>query len=362
MFSSTRISAPPSDQTRFTFICHNMCIVKPNLTTRSQTEALSCVDEAQFSKEDSVLSSPCGNKRSPTAVDAEEGHGSTNYEALCSKSAPPPVISHLSMVSREQLKEASDAAEALRRQLVRGSNVLIVQGGTDAKRFIYKRLSELGVNLTIMDGPDSPWQSMASNEILDGFIEVDFSDHDTLYARAMDAITNSKLGTKFDACCTYFEDAVCLTARIATALGLQVNPVEACENARNKRRTREVMAAAGLPSPRFHRIDNVRDVPAACAAVGFPAILKPVFGAASIGVIRVDNEVEAVTRYNSLLRELDPKIDTIWTQGTEVQLEEFYDGDEFDIDLLLSGREAVYAKVSDNCECACVCERFLSLA
>ncbi len=322
---------------------------------RSQTEALPVVDDGQSTDDESIKASSFRANFLPPGVDFGPPEGVHNYGSLKSESILSPVFSQLSMIRPEKLQEASDAAQALRRKLVRGSNVLIVQGGYIGKRFIYERLKELGVNVTIMDGPESAWRAMVDEGIIDDFIELDFSDHDTLFVRAMDAIADAMQGTKFDACCTYFEDAVCLTARIAAALGLSVNSIEACEKARNKRRTREVMASAGLPVPRFHRIMSAKDIPDACAVVGFPAIIKPVFGAASIGVTRVENEMEAVTKYNELLPELDGEKDTIWTQGTEVVMEEFYDGDEFDIDILLSNREVVYAKVSDNCESICVC-------
>lgn len=329
-----------------------MCVVKPHVSTRSPAEALAVVDEAQYSQQDPVLSLSCPSTHSPASTEYSVGPKLHDNESSYSKPTVSRIISNLPLASRASLKHASEAADVLRRKLVRGSKVLIIQGGYSGKRFIYERLKELEVHVTIMDGPDTPWRSMVEEGILDGFIELDFSDdHDTLFRRAMTAIENSKQSTNFDACCTYFEDAVCLSAKIATALGLGINSIEACENARNKRRTREVMAAAGLPAPRFHRIIDIKDVPVACATVGFPAILKPVFGAASIGVTRVDNEIEAVTGYNRLLLELDPQKDTIWTQGNEAVLEEFYDGDEFDIDLLLSGSEVVYAKVSDNCKC-----------
>lgn len=60
---------------------------------------------------------------------------------------------------------------------------------------------------------------------------------------------------------------------------------------------------------------------------------------------------EAIDLYKKLLPSLDGGIDQIWCQGTECIVEEFYDGDEFDIDLLLSSGKAVYAKVSDNWAC-----------
>ncbi|KAA8494970.1 Carnosine synthase 1 [Porphyridium purpureum] len=260
-----------------------------------------------------------------------------------------PMFQNLPALKPDKLKVASDEAQALRRKLLRGANVLIIQGGYSGKRFVYERLKELGVHVTIMDGPDSIWRGAAEEGLLEGFAELDFTDHATVFERAMDVIFGME--QKFDAVTTYFEDAVALAARLASALGLEANSVLACDQARNKRVTRQVMAACGLPVPKFKSIFTKDDIDAAADYVGFPAILKPVFGAASMGVNKVADTEMVHVAYDKIFKTLDVSADTIWAQGTEMVLEEYYDGDEFDIDILLFEGECVYAKVSDNWAC-----------
>jgi len=230
-----------------------------------------------------------------------------------------------------------------------GASVLIVQGGYSGKRFIYEKLKELGVLVTIMDGPDSIWRAAVDEGLIEGFVELDFTENSTVFERAMDAVL--AMESKFDAVTTYFEDAVALAARIATALGLENNPVLACDQARNKRITRQVMRECGLPVPKFYQVLSESDLEPACEHVQFPAILKPVFGAASMGVNKVYSKEETVAAYKKIFATLNVEDDAIWAQGTEMVLEEFYDGDEFDIDMLLFEGEVVYAKVSDNWAC-----------
>lgn len=76
------------------------------------------------------------------------------------------------------------------------------------------------------------------------------------------------------------------------------------DNARDKHKTREVLEAAGLPSPRHHLIRSAADLDAAAQHVGFPAVIKPVSGAASIGVVRVDNVEQLRTSYASVVKEM----------------------------------------------------------
>lgn len=323
---------------------------------RSQVEAIPDVNDGSEHDDDSHAGSlNPGSLRAnffPPGIDFGEIDEETSVKYGSFREQSPffsPVFSSLPQVEPAKLRTASDATQAMRRKLMRGSNVLIIQAGYIGKRFIYERLKELGVNVTVMDGPDTVWRTEAEKGTIAEFIPLDFTENETVFARAMDAIEED--ANKFDAVTSYFEDAIPLVARIATALGLEGNPVSACEIARNKRKSREVMAEHNLPVPKFRSVFKLEEVAPACEYVGFPAILKPVFGAASLGVVRVNSTEEALQAFNEVSDSLKVEDDTIWAQGKELVLEEYYDGEEFDIDILLSEGKSVYAKVSDNWEC-----------
>lgn len=63
------------------------------------------------------------------------------------------------------------------------------------------------------------------------------------------------------------------------------------------------MESSGLPTPLNYLIKSEEQLAAAAAHVGFPAVIKPISGAASIGVIRV-NDVEQLktsfARYDTM--------------------------------------------------------------
>ena len=61
--------------------------------------------------------------------------------------------------------------------------------------------------------------------------------------------------------------------------------------------TRQIMESAGLPTPKHYKITSPDEVAKAGAHVGFPAVIKPISGAASIGVIRVNNEADLEAAY-----------------------------------------------------------------
>lgn len=287
---------------------------------------------------------------SPRSSSPTELKTKNNEEArIC---GPIPFkIAKLSSEQRSLLEKASLKSQAIRRQLAKGSHVLIVQGGYVSKRFIYERIKELGCTITLIDRPLSPLSDLVADGVVDHFVEVDFSSNERIFERTMAALADDLGGTYFDAVTTYFERAVPLAARIAEALGVAVNSITACNNARNKHRTREVMAAAGLETPKYYRITDTAQVERACEHVSLPAVMKPAYGANSFGVTRVTSFEEAYETYTTLVEAMVSSGNDIYNQGSEVLLEELYEGDEFDVDVLLCKGEVVYAKVLDNWSC-----------
>src|SRR6267154_4309453 len=83
------------------------------------------------------------------------------------------------------------------------------------------------------------------------------------------------------------DDTAVVAAAIAGELGLVGNDVAAARAARDKHEQRTLLAAAGVPVPRFTR-HGVDDDPRRLAGggVSYPCVLKPLRLAASRGVIR----------------------------------------------------------------------------
>lgn len=142
-----------------------------------------------------------------------------------------------------------------------------------------------------------------------------------------------KEGLAPDGVCTFNEMSVPIAARLAEALSLPGNPVAAVDAARDKHATRasassvlcrhntffhffiifynrltgvapSVMADAGLPTPLNALIEKEGDLDAAAAKVGFPAVIKPIAGAGSMGVVRVDTMEELRKLYAKVVRDM----------------------------------------------------------
>lgn len=155
-----------------------------------------------------------------------------------------------------------------------------------------------------------------------------------------------------------------IASRLAEALGLPGHPVSAVDAARDKFETRQIMERAGLPTPGNFLIEDKSQLAEAAKKVGFPAVIKPIGGAGSMGVVRVDNEEELVTCYDKVLADMSRAVVTFGALvyapedgntgestkrfDAKMMMEAYLDGPEVDVDIVLSEGKAVYAEVTDN--------------
>jgi len=217
----------------------------------------------------------------------------------------------------------------------------------------------------VIDGPESWSQTMEAEGIIEKFIGVDFSDADTVFQQCLTAIKKAQASFgELDGICTFCEMAVPLATRLAEKLGLPGNTPAAVDAARDKYATRTKLQEAGLPNPKNYLISEPQHVKEAATHVGFPAVIKPIYGAASIGVVRVDNLEQLEKTYIRVQEEMAGAkiVDGALVQGdnpnqggkaggwiqTTLMLEEYLDGPEVDVDLIFSEGEAVYGCLTDN--------------
>jgi len=118
-------------------------------------------------------------------------------------------------------------------------------------------------------------------------------------------------------------------------LQLQHNPLPSVRLARRKDLARARLARAGVPVPRFWKIDLTQPLDSQIADVAFPCVVKPVALSASRGVIRVENRGQlekAIARIVAMLADVpEPE------ERLTLLIEEFIPGAEVAVEGLLSG-------------------------
>lgn len=210
-----------------------------------------------------------------------------------------------------QLRAFNDAAEALGIELV----------------FATDRCHKL----------DDPWQDRA--------IPVRFHDVDA----SVDAVVARVRQHPVDGVLAVGDRPVVLAARAASALGLPWHSVAGATATTDKRRSRAILAAAGLPSPRFTILDSrsaMTDSGSATRDQRFPCVLKPLGLSGSRGVIRANNAREfdeALHRIAALLAR--PQVRASRTGvDDEILVEDYIDGREYALEgVLTDGALRVFA-------------------
>ena len=228
-----------------------------------------------------------------------------------------------------------------------GATVVVVGTGYASKRRLYERLHALGARVVIVDEPGRWSQALVDDGIADRWLPAPVTGDPTTDADAvLEALTVA--GVRPDGVLTFWEDLAPVAARVARALGLPGNPVEAVDAARSKLRTRELSARLGLPTPRAVRVRSLDELYAAAADLGFPAVVKPEFGAAQMGCVRVDDFATLPSIYRLVRGASTADTDGIFRTGNDLLLEEYLDGVEFDVDLVMEDGECVFSSASQN--------------
>lgn len=307
-----------------------------------------------------MLASP-GNLPRPLSTDERE--------AIIRSILPTVTFQMMSKIPRSLLVTANSDGQRLRRKMACGATIVFVSAGLPGKRFTFERAAALGLKVVIIDHPDSWSRSLVDEGLVAKFMGVDMSQgSDAVFEHALALVQElgkDGLTGPADGIATFVELSVPLVSRLAERLGLPGHTPEAVDSARNKHATRAKMKAAGLPTPRNCLIKAPSELDEAGKQVGFPAVLKPSSGAASLGVKKVESASQMRDSYFEIINELktlivssgalvkgDPNgqigVDASKVIDLSVLMEQYLDGCEVDVDVVMSGGEHKYAAVADN--------------
>eukprot|EP00121_Abeoforma_whisleri_P016741 Awhi_evm1s15349 len=210
-----------------------------------------------------------------------------------------------------------------------------------------------GVKLFIVFGNTEKDLGLKDRMQADGFltggaIVCDMADVDNCVQNIYDAAVET--GVDFDGVFSPHEQVQTLIGDLAERLNLPGNSKAAYCNARDKRVAREVCQSKNIPSPRFGKIKSEDEIDYFIDYIGLPLVLKPSAGGASEGVYKCRTRNEVYKLFDDLQTEMTTNKVFTWNPGCEmvVLVEEYIDGEEFDIDILMSNGVVVYCNVTDN--------------
>jgi len=225
---------------------------------------------------------------------------------------------------------------------LKGKHLLVVNTGNRKKRFTLKRLRDVGCKLIILNATENWASAYATHWIL-----ADTNDHTASLRAVKDFFTeHPELGP--DGVITFWEDDVLLTARIRDRLGLIGIPYDVARLARDKHLFRAFCSEHGLPAPGHALVEEGEDPAEAVSGLRFPLVIKPVYGSSSAYVVRVNNVQELRETVEYLRNNISADVESALSVSSAIMAEEYIDGNEVDIDMLLQNGKVKFWSMSDN--------------
>ncbi|KKP37526.1 MAG: hypothetical protein UR28_C0029G0008 [Candidatus Peregrinibacteria bacterium GW2011_GWF2_33_10] len=224
---------------------------------------------------------------------------------------------------------------------LQGKTILLVNTGSIKKKFIVERLKELGLKIIALH-KEKNW----AESLVDHFIIADNNNH----AEAITAVERFMVrhpDLKIEGALTFWEQDVVLTSKIVDKFGFIGIPLTISSQVRNKYLFREFCRNNNLPAPKHKLIKNKEDLDYIARNFTFPCVIKPTCGAASLFVIKIENTYELVKFYNYLKDNLCKREEAV-IRESDILVEEYIDGDEVDIDILVQNGEIRYYSITDN--------------
>jgi biotin carboxylase len=173
-------------------------------------------------------------------------------------------------------------------------------------------------------------------------VQIDFRDPES----ACDSLAESPI----DGVIPTDEGSAVVAAMIAARLGLPAPSVAAVQAARDKRRMRQLLCEADVPSPAFRVLEPDRDPTELGREVSFPCVVKAPMLSGSQGVIRADDRpelVRAVSRVRSILaHHPSPARDD--PDFHRILVEDYLEGVEVAVEALISGGEILPIAIFDK--------------
>ena len=224
-----------------------------------------------------------------------------------------------------------------------GKNFLLVEHGEERKRFTLDALRREGVNLFIAASSTPSWltdYTPPENLIL--------TDPYNSFRLLADITTYSEFhGISFHAIGTFTEHTVIQTADTAYACGLPgLDPRAARRSSSNKLLMKKHCREAGIPVARSRVIPCLdgNHLELALRELGTPCVIKPIFGADSRGVVKIESNSRLDEIANEITNNTCPsELEVFKNFGGAFLLEEYIPGKMISVDGIVSAGDILIA-------------------
>lgn len=218
-------------------------------------------------------------------------------------------------------------------------HIIVISTYTIKKKFIFQRLKQLGCKVTVVN-KEKNW---ATPYVYD-WILSNTTDHDMTIRMVGEYLENNQV----DGILTFLEDDVLLTSKLTSEFGMNGIPYEVAKKARNKFAFRQFCAESQIAFPKFKNIVKRTDLKTIVSEFQFPLVVKPAFGSSSSYVIKADDEQDLYRVYDFVSKNISSRVESSLSDGKQILVEEYIEGDEVDIDMLIQNGKVKYSSITDN--------------
>jgi len=222
-----------------------------------------------------------------------------------------------------------------------GKTILLVNTGSIKKKFILKKLKKMELTVVALN-KEKNW----ADGYVDHWVLADTNNHSQAL-EALDSFLTANPAVKIDGVITFWEDDVLLTARISDRLDLIGIPFKIAKKARNKYLFREFCKENKIKTPQ-HTLLKSKDLDYVSQNFNFPLVIKPAYGSSSAFVVKVENKEELANTYNYVKKNISTTAESALSDGLEILAEEYIDGEEVDINIILQNGKIKFSSIVDN--------------
>jgi len=218
----------------------------------------------------------------------------------------------------DEYELSEDDTDATPRRVRNPLMVLVVPSGSYRATDFVTAAQALRVSLIVASDGDVPMGDIGRSRSL----TIDFQRTEWSASKI------AKINPPPDAVVAADDQGVLIAAHACAILGIPANPVLAATATRDKAQMRRLLASAGVPQPVF-RLAERGEVAGQANDIGYPCVVKPLGLSASLGVIRVDTDQQAIAaedRIRQIVADVggDPEGELLvegFVPGPEVALE-----------------------------------------
>ncbi|MCX6740414.1 MAG: ATP-grasp domain-containing protein [Candidatus Parcubacteria bacterium] len=220
--------------------------------------------------------------------------------------------------------------------------ILVVNTGSIKKRFILQKLKRLGLKVVCLN-KEKNWAA----PYIDHWILAD-NTNQTECINAIKEFIASNPEVKISGVVTFWEDDVLLTAKIADKFNWVGIPYNIAKKVRNKYLFRDFCEQNGIATPKHVLLKSVAEIQNLPDDFKFPVVIKPAYGASSAFVIKVNGKDDLANTYNYIKKNISTTTESALADGLDIFVEEYIDGDEVDIDIIIQNGKVKFWSISDN--------------